>query len=173
VLAVGRFVPHKGFDIALKAMEFIWKALPDTDLWLAGDGPDNARLVKLSLQSSQPHHIRFFGYWSKVEELYAAADVLVAPAREAGLGLAVMEAMASGLPVVASRIPPLERLVKHEANGLLVPPDDPMALAEAVLRLLQDHALAAELAATARATADRFDIRRTVEQTARLYRRLL
>ena len=173
VLAVGRFVPHKGFDIALKAMEFIWKALPDADLWLAGDGPDNARLVNLSLQSHQPHHIRFFGYWGKVEELYAAADVLVAPARDAGLGLAVMEAMAAGLPVVARRIPPLERLVKHEVNGLLVPPDDPVALAEAVLRLLQDRALAAELAANARATADRFDIRHTVAQTARLYRRLL
>jgi len=170
VLGVGRFVPHKGFDIALQAMEHIWKRLPDADLWLAGDGPDNARLVKLSLQSSQPHHIRFFGFWGAVQELYVAADVLVAPARDAGLGLAVMEAMACGLPVVASRIPQLERLVKHEVNGLLVPPGDPLALAEAVLRILQDRELASELAANARALADRFDIRHTVAQTAHLYR---
>ncbi|MEN3000781.1 MAG: glycosyltransferase family 4 protein [Armatimonadota bacterium] len=173
VLGVGRFVPHKGFDIALMAMEHIWRALPDADLWLAGDGPDNARLVKLSLQSSQPHHIRFFGYWSNVEELYVAADVLVAPARDAGLGLAIMEAMACGLPVVASRIPQLERLVKHEVNGLLVPPGDPTALAEAVLRILKDRELATELAANARALADRFDIRHTVAQTAQIYRKLL
>ncbi len=173
VLCVGRFVPHKGFDIAIRAMEIVWKSLPDVDLWLAGDGPDNARLVKLSLQSSQPHHIRFFGYWGNVEELYAAADVLTAPARDAGLGLAVMEAMACGLPVVASRIPPLERLIKHEVNGLLVPPDNPTALAEAILRILNDRALTGELAANARATADRFDIRHTVAHTARLYRRML
>ncbi|MCS7065424.1 MAG: glycosyltransferase, partial [Fimbriimonadales bacterium] len=70
-------------------------------------------------------------------------------------------------------IPQLERLVKHEVNGLLVPPGDPSALAEAVLRILKDRALATELAANARALADRFDIRHTVARTAQLYRKLL
>ncbi len=173
VLCVGQFVPHKGFDIALKAMQSVWQSLPQADIWLAGDGPDNARLVKLSLASRQPHHVRFFGYWSAVEELYACADVLVAPARKAGLGMAVMEAMACGMPVIVSKIPQLETLVTHEQTGLVVPPEDPEALANAILRMLNDRTLAQTLGQNARQQADRFHIRHTVEQTVHYYRNLL
>lgn len=173
VLCVGQFVPHKGFDIALQAMQRVWQALPQADIWLAGDGPDNTRLVKLSLASPQPHHVRFFGYWSAVEELYACADVLVAPARKAGLGMAVMEAMACGMPVIVSKIPQLEMLVTHEQTGLVVPPEDPEALANAILRVLNDRTLAQTLGQNAREQADRFHIRHTVEQTVPYYRSCL
>lgn len=173
VLCVGRFVYHKGFDLALRAMNEIWQIFPEADIWLAGDGPDNTRLVKLTLQSHYPHHVRFFGYWSAVEELYASADVLLAPARDAGLGLAVMEAMACGLPVVVSDIPQMKRLVENEMTGLVVPPNDVHALAQATVRLLQDKALAHQLAQNARQNADRFHIRHTVEQTVPYYRRII
>jgi len=172
LLCVGRFMRYKGFDVAIRAMERVWECLPDADLWLAGDGPDNTRLVKLIAACRRPHHVRFFGYWSAVEELYAAADVLLAPARDAGLGLSTMEAIACGLPVVATDIPAMRRLVEHERTGLLVPPDDPDALANAALRLLNDRALAQQFAQHALQTAERFHIRHTVEQTAPLYRRL-
>ncbi|MER3403169.1 MAG: hypothetical protein C4337_07730 [Armatimonadota bacterium] len=173
VLCVGRFVAHKGFDIALKAMNTVWQTFPEADIWLAGDGPDNGRLVNLTLHSHYPHHVRFFGYWSTVEELYACTDVLVAPARDAGLGLSVMEAMACGLPVIVSAIPQLQQLVAHEQTGLVVPPENPKALAEAIVRLLQERSLAQRLAQNARATADRFHIRHTVEQTLSYYHQLL
>ncbi|MCS7273609.1 MAG: glycosyltransferase family 4 protein [Fimbriimonadales bacterium] len=173
LLCVGRFVYHKGFDIAIQAMERIWAVFPDADLWLAGDGPENVRLVKLVTRCSRPHRVRFFGYWSAVEELYAAADVLLAPARDAGLGLAVMEAMACGLPVVATDIPPMHRLVEHERTGLLVPPENPEALAAAALRLLQDSALAQRLSRNALQVAEQFHIRHTAAQTARIYQRVL
>ncbi|MCS7301031.1 MAG: glycosyltransferase family 4 protein [Fimbriimonadales bacterium] len=172
LLCVGRFVRHKGFDIAIRAMERIWQRYPDADLWLAGDGPDNARLVSLVVRCRRPHRVRFFGYWSAVEELYAAADVLLAPARDAGLGLSTMEAIACGLPVVATDIPAMRRLISHEQTGLLVPPEDPDALAQAALRLLEDPALAIRLSQNALHTAERFHIRHTVEQTAPLYARL-
>lgn len=173
VLCVGRFVRHKGFDIAIRAMNRVWQTFPEADIWLAGDGPDNTRLVNLTLHSHYPHHIRFFGYWSAVEELYVSADVLVAPARDAGLGLAVMEAMACGLPVIASQIPQLQRLVEHEKTGLLVPVENPDALAEAIIRLLKDKALAQRLAENAHQSADRFHIRHTVEHTVPFYGQLV
>ena len=172
LLCVGRFVRHKGFDIAIQAMERVWEVLPEADLWLAGDGPDNTRLVKLVARCRRPHHVRFFGYWSAVEELYAAADVLLAPARDAGLGLSTMEAIACGLPIVATDIPAMRRLIAHERTGLIVPPENPDALAQAALRLLQDPALASRLSQNALRTAERFHIRHTVEQTAPLYKRL-
>jgi glycosyltransferase involved in cell wall biosynthesis len=137
LLCVGRFVRHKGFDVAIQAMERIWECLPDADLWLAGDGPDNTRLVKLAVRCRRPHHVRFFGYWSAVEELYAAADVLLAPARDAGLGLSTMEAIACGLPVVATDIPAMRRLVEHERTGLLVPPEDPHRAGERRAQIAQ------------------------------------
>ncbi|MFN3689434.1 MAG: glycosyltransferase, partial [Fimbriimonadales bacterium] len=152
--------------------EPIWTVFPDADLWLAGDGPDNTRLVKQVARCSRPHHVRFFGYWSAVEELYASADVLLAPARDAGLGLSTMEAIACGLPVVATDIPAMRRLIDHERTGLLVPPERPDALAQAALRLLQDPALASRLSQNALRTAERFHIRHTVEQTTPLYQRV-
>lgn len=172
LLCVGRFVRHKGFDIAIQAMERIWESLPEADLWLAGDGPDNMRLVKLVMRCRRPHRVRFFGYWSAVEELYAAADVLLAPARDAGLGLSTMEAIACGLPVVATDIPAMRLLIEHERTGLMVPPENPDALAQAALRLLQDPSLAQTLSQNALRTADKFHIHHTVEKTAPLYRRL-
>ncbi len=173
VLCVGRFVHHKGFDLAIRAMETVWKQFPDADIWLAGDGVDNKRLVQLSLASSKPHHIRFFGYWSAVEELYSTADVLVAPARDAGLGLAVMEAIACGLPVIVSDIPQLRRLVQHEQTGLVVPRENVDALAQAVIRILSERDLAQRMANEARLQSDRFHIRHTVEQTVPFYRSVL
>jgi glycosyltransferase involved in cell wall biosynthesis len=172
LLCVGRFMRYKGFDLAIQAMERIWAQYPEADLWLAGDGPDNARLVKCVLQCSRPHHVRFFGYWSAVEELYAAADVLLAPAREAGLGLSTMEALACGLPVVATDIPAMRRLIEPERTGLLVPRENPDRLAQAALRLLQEPSLALELAQNALRTTNKFHIRHTVEQTAPLYRQI-
>ncbi len=172
LLCVGRFMRYKGYDVALQAMERVWQHFPEADLWLAGDGPDNTRLVKMVAQCSRPHHVRFFGYWSAVEELYAAADVLLAPAREAGLGLSTMEAIACGLPVVATDIPAMRRLIQHERTGLLVPRENPDALAQAALRLLQEPSLALELAQNALRTAEKFHIRHTVEQTAPLYRQM-
>ncbi|MCS6918725.1 MAG: glycosyltransferase family 4 protein [Fimbriimonadales bacterium] len=172
LLCVGRFMRYKGFDLAIQAMERVWAQFPDADLWLAGDGPDNTRLVKIVASCSRPHRVRFFGYWSAVEELYAAADVLLAPAREAGLGLSTMEAIACGLPVVATDIPAMRRLIEHERTGLLVPRENPDALAQAALRLLQEPSLALQLSQNALRTADKFHIRHTVEQTAPLYRQI-
>ncbi|MFQ3611621.1 MAG: glycosyltransferase family 4 protein [Fimbriimonadales bacterium] len=173
VLCVGRFVRHKGFDLAIRAMEHVWQVFPDADIWLAGDGIDNKHLVSLSLASSKTHHIRFFGYWSAVEELYSTADVLVAPARDAGLGLAVMEAMACGLPVVVSDIPQLQALVKHEQTGLIVPREDVESLGQAIIRILQDRKQAQAMARNARLQSDRFHIRHTVERTVPFYRSVL
>ncbi|GIV08015.1 MAG: hypothetical protein KatS3mg019_0106 [Fimbriimonadales bacterium] len=172
LLCVGRFMRYKGFDLAIQAMERIWAQYAEADLWLAGDGPDNARLVKLVMQCSRPHHVRFFGYWSAVEELYAAADVLLAPAREAGLGLSTMEALACGLPVVATDIPAMRRLIEPERTGLLVPRENPDRLAQAALRLLQEPSLALELSQNALSTTNKFHIRHTVEQTVPLYRQI-
>jgi len=105
-----------------------------------------------------------------VPAVLAAADCLVAPSRFEGFGLAVAEAMAAGLPVVASNVNALPELVEDGVSGLLVPPDRPGELARAVLRVLRDRELAAGLAARACARVrERFTLDRMLRAHEALY----
>lgn len=169
ILLAGRFVPEKGYGTAIQAMETVWERLPQAELWMAGEGPDNGRLIKQASRASKPGQIRFFGYFSYINELYVAADLLAAPATHAGLGSAIMEAMACGLPIVASDIEQHRDLVEHERTGLLTPPDNPAALGETMVRMLVDHDLSRRLTTNAQQIIERFDIRHMVEKTAQQY----
>jgi glycosyltransferase involved in cell wall biosynthesis len=169
ILAAGRFIPEKGYDLLIRAMETVWSTHPNTDLWFAGEGPENTRLVQRTAGSSRPGQVRFFGYWSYITELYASADVLAVPSRQAGLGSAVMEAMVCGLPVVATGVEQFRQMIEHERTGLLTPPENPQALGEAISRLFTDRTLAAQIAQNARGERERFDIHHMVKRTAEIY----
>jgi len=110
-----------------------------------------------------------------IEQYYQAADLFVFPSRREAFGMALIEAMATGLPCIASNIPGVtDQIVKDEETGLLVPPHDAPALAAALGRLLSDRVLAARLGAAARQdVARRFDIDRTAMQTLDVYHRVL
>jgi glycosyltransferase involved in cell wall biosynthesis len=106
--------------------------------------------------------------------VYAAADVVVQPSLEEGLGLAVIEAMTASRPVIGSNVVGISEVLTHEHDGLLVPAQDPARLAEAVLRLLEDPVLAERLARQARATAvERFGRDRMVKETLAAYQEAL
>lgn len=103
---------------------------------------------------------------SDMPKVYAAADLVVQPSLEEGLGLAVIEAMNAGKPVVGTQVVGISEVLTHEHDGLLVPPADPERLAEAIIRLLDDPALADQLAKQARLTAlRRFSRARMVSDT--------
>jgi glycosyltransferase-like protein len=106
-------------------------------------------------------------------DLYAAADVLAFPSVREGWGLTVLEAQASGLPVVASDLDVLREYLVDGENALLVPPDDPEALARALVRVVTDRVLAATLREGGLATARRFDWRSSAERHLGLYRQLI
>lgn len=173
ILAAGRFVYEKGFDLAIQAMETVWQKVPEAELWLAGEGPENTRLVRLAIHSSQPSKIRFFGYWTEIGEMYAACDLLVAPSRREGQGLVILEAMICRIPIVATRVGGLAEMIQDGESGLLVPIEDPEALGEAIARLLTQPELAQHLIQKAQAVVQRFDIRPITGQIAQYYDRLL
>ena len=101
---------------------------------------------------------------------HAAADAFVAPALgQESFGLVLVEAMAAGLPVVATRIPGYDEVVRDGVDGLLVPPDDPAALAAAILRVLTDPALALRLAGSGKARAAEFSWDRVAAQVEAVY----
>jgi glycosyltransferase involved in cell wall biosynthesis len=158
VAFVGRLSPEK-------APEVLVRAARDTDatLLFAGDGP-----LRPALEAEAGERARFLGFVDDVDEVLAAADVLALPSRTEGLPMAALEAMAAGVPVVASAVGSLPEVLGGGA-GLLVPPGDAGALRAALLRL-RDARLRAELARAARA---RVEARYGAAAMARSYRERL
>ncbi|HST65458.1 MAG TPA: glycosyltransferase family 4 protein [Mycobacteriales bacterium] len=166
VVAVGRLVPKKGFDVLVQAIADLHRRGVDLELVIAGeDGPDAAKVRGLVAELC-PELVRFTGPLSQCEllSLYRGADVFALACRVDGDGdrdgipNVMVEAMAAGLPVVSTAVSGIPELVRHGENGLLVPPEDPAALASALLKLAADVPLRERLAAAGRSTvAERFD----------------
>jgi glycosyltransferase involved in cell wall biosynthesis len=140
---VGRLTSEKGADVLLRALE---RNAGADGLLVVGDGPERAALTRLAERSTIP--VRFCGYQEDVSPFLAMADVFVQPSRSEGLPFAALEAMAHGLPIVATRVGGLPGAV--DGGGLLVPSEDPVALRAALATLCGDADLRARLAATGR-----------------------
>ncbi|MBF0482088.1 MAG: glycosyltransferase family 4 protein [Desulfovibrionaceae bacterium] len=146
LLFAGRVVRQKGLDVLLPALAALANA-PGRDFHLdvAGDGSEVAELRALAERLGIGAKVSFLGWRDRdaLPGLYARADVFVFPSRDEGMPNAVLEAMASALPVVATDIAGNQELVRHEQTGLLTPCEDVPALTAALDRLIRDRELAA------------------------------
>jgi glycosyltransferase involved in cell wall biosynthesis len=162
LLFVGRLIERKGAEFAIRALAELRRRGRGARLTVAGDGADRPRLEALVRELGLSGVVELAGALSHdaVAERYRTASVLLMPAvtdwkgEQEGFGMVLVEAMASGLPVVATRSGGIPDVVTDGATGLLVPERDATALAGAVARLLDDPALAERLAASARADLD-------------------
>ena len=167
LLAVSRLTSQKGLDVAVRALS----SLPDdTVLVVLGEGPEREALETLARSEGVAGRVRLRGREPDVAAWLRRASLLVHPARWEGFGLAVLEAMLAGLPVVASDVSSLPELVVDGETGFLVRPDDPSALALGVARALEERD---RLGASAldRARSE-FSVARMADRTAALYRSL-
>ena len=173
-LFVGRLERRKGVDILLAAWADLLRRGTPPHLLIAGPG-DAAAWGREANALGVRDRITFLGGRTDVAELYRAADLLVFPSRAEGCPNVVLEAMASGLPVVATDVTGNREAVGEDGKaGLLVPPEDPAALAEGVATLTASPALGREIAAAARERIlERFDIDRVGAQYLSLYQELL
>jgi phosphatidylinositol alpha-1,6-mannosyltransferase len=186
VLAVARLVPehaYKGVDTLLSAWPAILAQVPEAELVVIGEGPDRARLDGMARSLGLNGRVRFLGAVSDehLARCYAEAAVFALPSRYRvgpraegeGFGLVLLEAAAMGLPVVAGRSGAVPEVVRDGETGLLVDPEDPRAVAEAVVRLLADRDLARRLGETGRRwVTDQFAYARFRDGVARLVRDL-
>lgn len=175
IAVVARLVPQKGVDVALRAMAGVVARRADARLVIAGDGPERPALERLAAELGIGGHVRFAGPLDRagVDALYAGAAIVCLPSRYEGMPLVALEAAAAGRPVAASAVSGLPEVVDHGVTGLLVPPEDPDALAAALLHLLDDPAGAAALGSAARRRAeDRSDFAACVDAYDALYREL-
>jgi glycosyltransferase involved in cell wall biosynthesis len=142
LLAMGRLHEAKAHDVSLQALVEI----PDAYLWIAGVGPLEVKLKAMAEALGVAGRVRFLGWRTDPSALYRAADVCVFPSRYEPLGNVVIQAWAHGLPVVAAASQGPGALIEDGRDGVLVPVDDPAALAAGVRRLLAEPRLAAAFA---------------------------
>ena len=162
LLCVARLAEQKGVDVAVRALPAIRERHPGAVLVVLGEGPERPRLAG--------EGVYLPGRLGDVASWYRRAELLVHPARWEGFGLALLEAMLAGKAVVASRVSSAPEIVVDGETGLLVPPDDAAALANAVTSLLDDPARAAAMGASGLARARReFAVAKMAERTAGVY----
>lgn len=136
--AVARFVPDKGLDVLLQTVSLLAKRFPDLQCLLAGDGPLREDLRNLSSALGLEGHVLFAGYRTDIPRVLSALDLYMLPTRREGFGVAFAEAMSMEVPVIASRIPPLDEIVADGHTGALAGVGDAEAFARAAEPLLAD-----------------------------------
>ena len=159
--SVGRLAEQKGFDTLLEAAALV----PEAEFVVVGDGE-----LRQRLEGQATENVRLTGWRDDVPELLASFAVYTQPSRYEGLCVAVLEAQAAGVPVIATPVGGMRDTVVHEETGLVVPVGDAGALAAAVKSLLHNESLAARLAAEAgRRLRERYTESTMIEQTLALY----
>jgi glycosyltransferase involved in cell wall biosynthesis len=174
-LIVARLVPGRGHPELLQAWREVARRIPAARLLVAGRGELEAELRAHARRLSLQEQVRFIGYRRDLPEVYRAADlmVLLAPGND-GTCRAALEAMASGLAVLAGDRGALPEIVRPDTTGRVVPMSDPQALATALVELLLDPAALRRMGAQARSEAgSRFTLQRQLALVEGLYRRVL
>jgi glycosyltransferase involved in cell wall biosynthesis len=174
VAQVGRLAPQKDYPTFLRAAATVAAAVPDVDFLVVGEGPLRPELEALAGTLGLGTRVRFLGLRNDVPAILAAVDVLALTSQFEGFPNVVMEAMATGAVVVATDVGGCRELVVPGETGMIVPPGDPAAVADAVVAVLHDPPHAVQMAAAARRRIEReFDVHRMAERTAAAYERLL
>jgi glycosyltransferase involved in cell wall biosynthesis len=170
VLTTSRLEPQKGLDFLIDGAEL----LPEATFAIAGDGSSRRVLEEKVRERGLQGRVIFLGHRSDIPDLLAACDLFVLPSLYEGLPLAPLEAMAAGKPVIATRVGGTDEAVLHGKTGLLIPPADPRALADAIRTLLNNPRLARKLAAAGHArVASQFSVQNMMAQLTDVYEDLL
>ncbi len=143
---VGRLAPEKGIQYFLDAAAVVLRSAPEVVFVVVGDGPERRNLEGAARSLGIENKVHFAGKLEDMAGVYASLDILVSSSLKEGLPMTILEALASGRPVVATAVGAVPELVQHEQTGLLTPPADAGALAGAILRLLDDCQLREKVA---------------------------
>jgi glycosyltransferase involved in cell wall biosynthesis len=168
---MANFIPYKGHREAVEALDRVRRDFPAVELWLWGrDGASAPGVKKLCRDLGLDDRIRFLGLAHDPADALRQLDIFLSASHEEGFSNSILEAMATGLPVVATSVGGTAEQIEHGETGLLVSPGDSQALSEALRKLLSDETLARRLGSAARFRAvDHFSVERMVHEMARLY----
>ena len=169
VLMIGRLHEEKGHRYLFDALPRVLKEVGPLTVVIAGDGVERSRLEADVVGRGLGSVVRFVGWRLEIPELITLSSLVVLPSLAESFGFAVLEAMSLGRPVVAAATGGLREVIEDEKNGLLVPPRDSGALAEAMIRVLRDPGLTARLGAAGRESAAVFSFERMMSGYESVY----
>ena len=169
---IGWLLPIKGPMHLLKAMEVVWQDLPDAQLVFIGKGDLDIDLRTAALKASGSGRVKFLGWRNDVDEIIQVFDILALPSLNEGMGRVLVEAMAAGKPLVASNVGGIPDLVRHNENGLLVPPADEKALAAAIMQLIKEPRKAKLMGQHGKELCDQFSVEKMTQKIDNLYQEL-
>jgi len=171
--ALSQWHRYKGLDVLLSAMSRLRKMDENIRLLVVGDGGLSEEYRALAKSLGVSEEVVFAGNVpdDALPEYYACADIVVVPSkdRSEGFGLTILEANASGKPVIGSNVGGIPNVIQDGKNGRLVPPNDPIILAETIMQLLGSDKLMAELGGAGRVLAEKYDWSMVAERTEGLY----
>ena len=170
LISAGRLSPEKNQALMLQAFRLALDENPDLTLTIAGSGPEEQKLQTLCRELYLDESVRFLGHVEDVSPILAEGDVFLLSSRYEGLPIAMLEAMASDLPIIATDVGGVRDLVSDGENGFLIPSEDADAMAKAIVRLAHDPALRARMGARSAQIAMRFDSRLAAEAYLNQYR---
>lgn len=173
VLLMGRLAPFKGGDHMLRAWKILADRHPGASLHFVGEGPLRSDLESLSMSLGINDCVKFWGASHDVPRFYSETDIFVLPSIEEGMPNGLLEAMAAGLPCVASDLPATRGIIECGRTGLLVPPSDEPALADAINRLLNDQDLRLALGRGARERVAPWAFSRLTDDYSGIHARML
>ena len=171
---VARLSPEKGHAVLLRAFRKVLSRHPQARLVLIGDGAERERLQQLATDLGIGHLVRFLGLRADVPEVLAACDLFTLPSIQEGFPMVILEALAAGKAVIASEVGAIPDVIRHGATGMLVPPGDADALADALCFLIEDKGARQRLGQSGHELVrEVYDFERTVGQYDDLYQRVL
>lgn len=171
VLLANMYSELKGHHSLIQAAQMVCRDISDAIFVLVGDGQGKSKLQDQAKAEGLQQKILFLGGRNDVPQILACCTLFVLPSEAEAMPNALLEAMAAGLPVVATRVGGVPEVVEDGVNGLLVPPRDPRALADAILRILADPGLSRNLAQAGRETIRAyFTFDRLIAELAQLYK---
>lgn len=167
-----RLERQKGISYLLLAMKIILAKFPDLQLEIVGDGTLSGELKDFSRKLGISNSVKFFGKFADVIPFYKKMNVFVLPSLYEGFGIVLLEAMAAGVPIVATNVDGIKEVVVDGVSGILVPPKNPEAIASAVTKIIESHHLARNLVDEGLKRCKLFDIKEHVTKIDNFYTNL-
>jgi len=175
ILYVGNLEPRKGLDILIRAMAIVVRVIKDVRLIVIGSGVMLDNLQKLVIKLGLSQHVIFTGFAEDNKKLlyYKSADIFVLPSLYEIFGIVNLEAMACGLPIIATKVGGIPDIVEDGSNGLLVPYRNPKALADAIIYLLENDDVRKKMGKKSYCRVKEYSWENIVEKTETLYNGLI
>lgn len=175
IFFIGRLVKFKGVDILIKSLQIVKKVYPDIHLYIAGNGPQSRNLKSLSRDLNLDSSITFLSFLSEEDKLkmLKSADIFVVPSRIETFGIVILEALASGIPIVASNTGGIPQILDNGKYGLLAETENSEDLAQKIIALIKNKSLRDELSEKGKQRAKEYSWDNVAFRTTELYSSIL